>query len=84
MFNWFKKKEPTLSPIVQSILDSWENTPERWTVYSQSDLIKSKCLDTWVGFTRDYCFVYNPNHNCTKYEDTVLRRKYIEMIGGML
>ena len=84
MFGWFNKKEPAVNPLVQSILDSWENTPERWKISTKHDVIKSKHCDTWVGFTKYYCFIYYPDYTCTKHEDTMLRKKYIEMVGNML
>ena len=84
MFGWFKKKEPTVSPLVQSVLHSWENTPERWKIHTVQNIIKSKYCDTWVGFTKDHCFIFYPHHTCTKHEDMMLREKYIEMVGNML
>ena len=84
MFGWFKKEEPSVSPLVQIILDSWENTPESWKIYTVQNIIESKYCDTWVGFTEDYCLIYYPKHNWTKHEDMILRKKYIEMVGSML
>ena len=84
MFGWFKKKEPTVSPLEQSILDSWENTPERWKIYTKQDIIKSEYHPTWVGFAKYHCFIFYPDYTCTKHEDEMLRKKYIEMVGSML
>ena len=90
MFGWFKKKEPTVSPLVYTILDSWVNTPGMWDFRgrlpwgSSKFVVKSKTSKTMLVFGGDSCFVYNPDYTCSKFEHKLLREEYIQIAGDVL